>query len=141
VRLSVALEEGLMNAIIHGNLEVSSKLREQADGAYERLIERRRRQHRFAVRRARITCQIDRTAARIVIRDEGPGFDVTSLPDPRDPERLALASGRGILLMRTFMDEVTYNGAGNEVTLVKRRVPEPPSEVAAPPLLAACGMA
>jgi CheY-like chemotaxis protein/anti-sigma regulatory factor (Ser/Thr protein kinase) len=138
VRLSVALEEGLMNAVIHGNLEVSSKLREQSDGAYERLIERRQRQGRFAARRARISCQIDRHAARIVIRDEGPGFDVKSLPDPRDPERLALASGRGILLMRTFMDEVTYNCAGNEVTLVKRRVPGPQHEVAAPRLLAAC---
>jgi CheY-like chemotaxis protein/anti-sigma regulatory factor (Ser/Thr protein kinase) len=125
VRLSVALEEALTNAIIHGNLEVSSKLREQADGSYERLIARRQRQRRYAGRRVRVGCHIDRYLARITVRDEGPGFDVTALPDPRDPEHLALASGRGVLLMRTFMDEVTYNDVGNEVILIKRRPPTP----------------
>lgn len=123
LRLSIAIEEALMNAIVHGNLEVSSRLREQADGSYERLIARRRCQPRFARRRVEVACQIDRHRAQITIGDEGPGFDVKSLPDPRDPERLALASGRGVLLMRTFMDEVSYNDVGNEVTLVKRRMP------------------
>ena len=139
VRLLVALEEALTNAVIHGNLEVSSRLREQADGAYERLIARRQRQSRFAARRVRVTCLIDRREARIVIRDEGPGFDVMSLPDPRDPQRLVLASGRGVLLMRTFMDEVTYNDAGNEVTLVKRRAADLHPPRGAPTGLAACG--
>ncbi len=140
VRLSVALEEGLVNAIVHGNLEVSSRLREQADGAYEQLIARRQRQTRFASRRVHVTCQINRQEARIAIRDEGRGFDVKSLPDPRDQERLALASGRGVLLMRTFMDEVSYNAIGNEVTLVKRRHPANQSDATATPELAACGL-
>jgi anti-sigma regulatory factor (Ser/Thr protein kinase) len=43
------------------------------------------------------------------------------LPDPTDPENLLKVSGRGILLMRTFMDEVRFNDRGNEVTMVKRR--------------------
>ena len=44
-----------------------------------------------------------------------------ALPDPTDPTNLENASGRGLLLMRTFMDEVKYNDSGNAVTLTKRR--------------------
>jgi anti-sigma regulatory factor (Ser/Thr protein kinase) len=61
----------------------------------------------------------DRDAV-FVIRDEGPGFEVAGRPDPTEPENLEQAGGRGILLMRTFMDEVLFNERGNEVTLVKR---------------------
>jgi len=57
----------------------------------------------------------------ITIGDEGPGFDPSKLPDPTDPANLEMASGRGILLMRTFMTDVHYNNNGNVVTLVKRR--------------------
>lgn len=120
-RVAVALEEALLNAIIHGNLQVSSALRERSDDAFRRLIERRRRDPEFGARRVRLACDVDEQGARIVIRDEGPGFDVSALPDPRDPQHVLRASGRGILLMRTFMDEVSFNAIGNEVTLVKRR--------------------
>ena len=58
--------------------------------------------------------------ARFTIRDEGKGFDPSSLPDPTDPENLLKASGRGLLLVRTFMSEVTFNGIGNEITMIKR---------------------
>ena len=56
-----------------------------------------------------------------VIRDEGPGFDVSKLPDPTDPANLEKRSGRGLLLMRAFMAEVKHNARGNELTLVWRR--------------------
>ena len=59
--------------------------------------------------------------ARFVIADEGRGFDVGAVPDPTAPENLARPSGRGIFLMKTFLDDVRYNEAGNEVTLLKRR--------------------
>jgi anti-sigma regulatory factor (Ser/Thr protein kinase) len=121
LRVAVALEEALLNAIIHGNLQVTSELRERSDDAFRNLVERRRRDPEYASRRVRLNCDVDADRARIVIRDEGPGFDVRRLPDPRDPCYLTRASGRGVLLMRTFMDEVVYNDAGNEVTLVKRR--------------------
>ena len=55
-----------------------------------------------------------------MIRDEGPGFDPDGLPDPTDPENLTKASGRGVLLIRTFMDEVRFNDTGNEITMIKR---------------------
>ena len=57
-----------------------------------------------------------------VIRDEGQGFDPSSLPDPTAAaEPGAPARGRGLFLIRTFMDEVRYNAVGNEITMVKRR--------------------
>ena len=52
-----------------------------------------------------------------MIRDEGPGFNASLLPDPAEPESHSRFSGRGIILMRTIMDEVRYNADGNEVTL------------------------
>jgi CheY-like chemotaxis protein/anti-sigma regulatory factor (Ser/Thr protein kinase) len=121
IRVSVALEEALLNAIIHGNLEVSSKLREEEGDEFEQLIALRRADDYYARRRVRVDCDITREEARFRIADEGPGFDVRKLPDPRDPERMLLASGRGVLMMRAFMDEVDYNDRGNVVTLVKRR--------------------
>jgi CheY-like chemotaxis protein len=121
IRVSVALEEALLNAIIHGNLEVSSKLREEEGDAFERLISLRQADDYYARRRVHIDCEVTRDEVRYSIADDGPGFDVRKLPDPRDPERLLLASGRGVLMMRAFMDEVEYNDRGNLVRLVKRR--------------------
>jgi anti-sigma regulatory factor (Ser/Thr protein kinase) len=57
----------------------------------------------------------------ITICDEGPGFDPSSLPDPTDPENIGKISGRGLLLIRTFMDDVKFNDSGNEITLFKRK--------------------
>ncbi|MBL8850323.1 MAG: ATP-binding protein [Planctomycetaceae bacterium] len=132
VRVAVALEEAILNAMIHGNLEVGSELRERPDDAFRRLIEQRRKEPEFASRRVQLQCEVDTQHARIVIRDEGPGFDIRLLPDPRDADYLLRASGRGVLLMRTFMDEVVYNDAGNEVTLVKRRTAAAPLVSQAP---------
>ena len=58
-----------------------------------------------------------------VVRDEGPGFDPSHVPDPTAPENLMRATGAGLLLIRAFMDEVSHNAAGNEITMIKRRVP------------------
>jgi len=58
---------------------------------------------------------------RFTIRDEGPGFDTTQLPDAKaDPSHLSTSSNRGLVLIQMFMDEVTFNPAGNEITMVKR---------------------
>jgi anti-sigma regulatory factor (Ser/Thr protein kinase) len=61
---------------------------------------------------------------RLVVRDQGPGFDVSAVPNCDDLEALELERGRGLSLMRTLMDEVIFNDKGNEVTLVKRRETE-----------------
>jgi CheY-like chemotaxis protein len=121
IRLGVALEESLLNGLYHGNLEVSSALREDGGNAYQRLADERRYKAPYAGRRLHIHVKMDATAAAFEIRDEGPGFDISKVPDPTDPENFTKPSGRGLLLIRTFMDEVRHNVTGNEITLVRRR--------------------
>lgn len=120
IRVAIALEEALLNALYHGNLEISSDLREADSKAYYSLAEERRRLAPFKQRTIEVTASISRTEAVYVIRDQGPGFDPSSLPDPTDPANLEKVSGRGLLLIRTFMDEVRHNDLGNEITMVKR---------------------
>lgn len=118
-RAGVALEEALLNAIYHGNLEVSSELRENGDEAFHKLAAERRGQEPYLMRRVRVTARLSPQRATFLIADEGPGFDISKLPDPTDPRWLERPSGRGILLMRAFMNHVRYNATGNRVTLVK----------------------
>jgi CheY-like chemotaxis protein len=121
IRVAVALREALVNAIQHGNLEIDSGLREQDDKHYYHLIEERRQQEPYQDRRVHVYAKESHREAVYVIRDEGMGFDPSTLPDPTDPSNLAKISGRGLLLIRTFMDEVNHNPRGNEITMVKRR--------------------
>ena len=75
----------------------------------------------YRERRVRVCERLDPDAVTYVIRDEGKGFDLSTVPDPTNPDNLLKASGRGLMLIKTFMDEVTFNGVGNEITMVKRR--------------------
>ena len=90
----VALDEALTNAIRHGNAEDLSK-------------------------KVRISAEISARGARFTIADEGPGFDVAAVPDPREPANLFKPSGRGVMLIHHIMDEVRFNERGNEITMVK----------------------
>jgi CheY-like chemotaxis protein len=121
IRVAVALREALVNAIHHGNLEIGSHVREGDEKAYCALVEERRQQEPYADRRVHVFAKESNREAVYVIRDEGPGFDPRTLPDPTDPANLEKVSGRGLLLIRTFMDEVNHNKTGNEITMIKRR--------------------
>ena len=125
LRLSTALTEAINNAIDHGNLELDSALRKAEGDAYRRLGNERAQQHPYCDRRVRITTKLTPSEVEFVIRDEGPGFDLSQLPNPTDPENLLKASGRGIMLMNAFSDDVKFNDRGNEVTLIKRRETRP----------------
>ena len=57
----------------------------------------------------------------IDVEDEGTGFDYTHVKDPRKVENLLRDSGRGVMMIRNFLDTVQYQGCGNRVRLVKRR--------------------
>lgn len=118
--VAMAMEEALANALYHGNLEISSKLREGDGSAFYELARERRQQQPFCRRRISVHASIRRHEALFVVRDDGPGFDTSGLPDPRDEQHLAKPSGRGVLLMRHLMDEVRFNSRGNEVTMTKR---------------------
>ncbi len=86
---------------------------------YRRTVDQRLSTPPFSQRRIFVEADIGADLARFVIRDEGPGFDPDSIPDPTDPANVDKPGGRGMLLMRTFMDVVQYNEIGNEVILEK----------------------
>jgi CheY-like chemotaxis protein len=121
IRVGTALHEAFVNAIEHGNLELDSELRNDPEGAYQRLAMQRRQLPPYRDRLVHVWAKLSGESASITLRDQGPGFDPSSLPDPTDPENIGKISGRGLLLIRTFMDDVRFNESGNEITLVKLR--------------------
>ncbi len=120
-RAGIALEEAVLNAVYHGNLEVSSDLRQSGDDAFHQLALERRQLEPYRSRRVLVTARLSPQRAIFIITDQGPGFDISKLPDPTEPEHIDRPSGRGVLLMRAFMSEVRFNSTGNRVTLVKTR--------------------
>ncbi|MGV3485830.1 MAG: response regulator [Planctomycetaceae bacterium] len=122
MQIAMALDEALVNAIFHGNLEASSDLRQIDDGKpFVDMVNHRKTIAPYKDRQVAVSMSIDRQQATFVITDDGPGFDVSSLPDPTDPSNLEKAGGRGLLLIHSFMDSVHHNERGNQITLVKRK--------------------
>ena len=121
IRVAIALREALVNAIYHGNLDLTSSLLEDDEAQFAALAARRPREEPYARRRVHVLARETRSEVIYVIRDEGQGFDVASLPDPTLPQNLERRTGRGLFLIRTFMDEVSHNPIGNEITMRKRR--------------------
>ena len=122
LRTALAFEEALLNAVYHGNLELDSALREEDPNIYYDLARERSELPEYRNRCVVIQISISRAEARFRVLDEGRGFDPNSLPDPTDPDNIARASGRGLLLIRTFMDEVSHGEGGTEITMVKRLI-------------------
>ena len=132
IRVGMALHEALINAIQHGNLQLDSDLRQEDEQVFLDLGEERRRQPPYQDRRVRIRATLSRSEAVYVVEDEGPGFDPATLPVSSDPANLERIGGRGLMLIRTFMDEVEHNEKGNRITLRKRyptaECPRPPAD-------------
>jgi CheY-like chemotaxis protein len=119
MQVCVALQEALGNAIFHGNLELSSGLRQENREEFdEQAVVKRTREPYFS-RRVRLHSQIDRDAARFLVADDGPGYDTATLRQPIETDDLKHVGGRGLLLIRTLMDQVTFNKTGSEITMVK----------------------
>lgn len=95
-QIAMAVREAAVNAVLHGNAYSPEK---------------------------KITASFENTGSSLVIRicDQGSGLDPDSLPDPLAPENLLSGSGRGIFLIRSFMDEVHFKllHPGTELTLIK----------------------
>lgn len=118
-KLLVALLEALSNAVIHGNLEISSQLKETGDDSFARALAERAADPVLSARMVDIVVDYDGERCRWIITDEGPGFDVDRvlarcLSD--DPE-LLLASGRGIIMMHSLLDDLRYDLGGRRLTL------------------------
>jgi serine/threonine-protein kinase RsbW len=102
--INMAVRESVANAVEHGNKYDQQK---SVDIRY--------------------TIGVD--ALRVTVRDYGEGFDPATLPDPLDPNNLLNPAGRGILYMRTFMDNVEYDRhpeGGMIISMSKRRMPKQP---------------
>jgi DNA-binding response OmpR family regulator len=122
MQIAMALDESLVNAIIHGNLAVSSELRQSDDGKdYVDAIAKRKSESPYKDRHVYVTLHATKDQATFTIRDQGCGFDCENLRDPTKPENLERAGGRGLLLIHAFMDEVRHNEIGNEIVLIKRK--------------------
>ena len=116
VRLGVALENALTNAMIRGNLEIAPSANQIID---RDLVNTRRIQKPYKDRRVYVNATIDRNKVEFVVRDQGPGFDISQVPESGDPAAFKNASRRGLVLIKTFMDEVKFDAKGNEVRMVK----------------------
>ena len=122
LEIAMALEESLSNAVVHGNLEIDSVMREDAD-EFRQLVKSRSTQLPFRARRVKVQVDLMSSAIRLTVTDEGPGFAPEDVPDPLDPANQSRRYGRGLLLIRSFMDEVNHNARGNQITMVKRHPP------------------
>ena len=94
--IRLAVEEAIINAIKHGNKFDPGKS-------------------------LTVSAEVGDRLTAITIADEGQGFDPVTVPDPTADENLEKPCGRGIMLMRAYMDEVAYNQRGNTVRLVKHK--------------------
>ena len=121
-RLETALAEMIENAIEHGNLAISygEKVEARELGLLEKLIAGRRSDPRLAERRVRIAYKLGPGGVEFRVADEGKGFDWRGVLASADAGDLLRESGRGIVLSSFFVDELRYNNAGNEVTLIKK---------------------
>ncbi len=125
LQIGMALDEALVNAMHHGNLEVESSLREgEDDQKYYDLIRDRKNSAPFCHRRVRVEAEFSDQHVCVQISDDGPGFDPSVVPDPTAEENLHRASGRGLFLIKSFMDQVAYNKVGNQITMTKLREKE-----------------
>lgn len=93
--IKLALEEAIINAIKHGNKNDPTK-------------------------KVHVEAIVGADKTEISVEDEGPGFDRASVPDPTAEENLCKCSGRGILLIESYMDSVSYSKNGRRLTMVKR---------------------
>jgi serine/threonine-protein kinase RsbW len=92
--VEIALREALANAVIHGNHEDPRKL-------------------------VHITCRCEPDEVSITVKDEGRGFDINKMADPTAPENIGSVHGRGIYLMKAFMDEIRFEEGGVVVRMRK----------------------
>lgn len=114
----MALEEALNNAFYHGNLELSSDLKEDGSSRFVEMAAERELLSPWCKRHVQITELVSEFGLWLTIHDDGKGFDVAAAFERLNDPELMLASGRGLMMMRAFADEMFYNVAGNEVTLV-----------------------
>ena len=118
-RIQMAIHEALTNSIIHGNLGISSALKEQGDGDFFLAVAARMADPLYASRIVDVQATYSEGVATWVFADQGAGFDVEAAMrrlDSDEPD-LERPSGRGLLMIRAFTDEMCYEDRGRRLTL------------------------
>ncbi len=129
--LLLVLFEALTNAIVHGNLGISSKLKELADDAFARTLAQRSADPAYSDREVTVLFNYDGQRCEISVSDEGDGFDwqqwfaLANAETDEDAAPSLAPSGRGLIIMRAFVDELTYRNGGREAVITLR----PPGHV------------
>lgn len=121
IRLSI--HEMLVNAMEHGNLEVSyadKKLLLEKIIDYQKYLQKKSQDPPFNKRKVRLTYHISKDELIFEIEDEGKGFNVDQIPSPVTENKVSQLNGRGIFITNNNMDSVKYNKKGNKVTLIKK---------------------
>ena len=126
LRLSGALEEALLNAHEHGNLELESAWKEEYPGVKSKTLFEIRKQERlqisrFAQRKIVIQLNIDNLTVAISVKDEGNGYKVETIGN----EVTGRPHGMGLMLMKNFVDELRFNDTGNQVVFIKKHNHKP----------------
>jgi anti-sigma regulatory factor (Ser/Thr protein kinase) len=120
-RVTLPLHEALTNAIVHGNLEVSSELKEEECGRFAEALAIRSSQSEYASRRVKVVVNYNDHRITWTITDEGKGFDVARvLKNAESEEPSLLSSSRGVIMMKAFMDDVRYDMGGRRVRMSLR---------------------
>lgn len=119
--MGIALDEALINAMYHGNLELPanqlSKVRSFIrEGQKNELVEERCQESPYSDRRVHVQFRLCPERIRITVRDDGEGFDPEAVPTPDSSSDDEI--GRGLVLVRAFMDEVEFSEQGKQITMV-----------------------
>jgi CheY-like chemotaxis protein len=118
VQMAMALEHAVQNAMLRGNLELTHDEMPVLDVPR---VRKRAAEESFAGRKVYFRSLVTHEQAEFTVRDDGGGYDHASLPEVSDPDSFRDGAGRGMVLVKSFMDEVRFNESGNEITMVKRR--------------------
>lgn len=123
---ALAMEEALINAMFHGNLELDSVEVQAArkamhEGKTTPEVNQQSQLQPYSDRKVHVDIEFKTKAVTMLIRDEGQGFDAAGgLASANQTSQLSDEGGRGLTLIRKFMDEVQFNSDGNEVKLQRK---------------------
>lgn len=122
IRFGIAVEHALKNAILHGIYEIKEIPHQNpSDEEIAAFVKRRSTQAPYRNRKVYVDVKVTDNEAFVKVRDDGNGFDTAIVPEPRSAKAMEPNAGRGLVLMQTFVDQLTFNEAGNEVALLKKR--------------------
>ena len=114
--IDLCIREALINAVVHGSLEISSALKQKSWKKFEKKIQLRESMEPYSQRKIKVRVFQMPDSFVVEVEDEGPGFLWRNLHMASNEQN----HGRGLLLIRTIMDEVSWNEKGNLIRMVKR---------------------